>query len=603
MINWKKIISAAISMFFIFSMVSCTNDKDEEGMVTFSVWLGRGVDVAYYADYADNPVLPVYTEKTYVGEDGEDVKINLEFQIPPSGSEADNFNILIATGDYTDIMNTTYYTGSVIDLYEDGVALDITDYVEKYMPNYMGFLEKNPELAITSTNLVDGEPRFLQINQYHTNISEGLGLIYRRDWIVEYGSHPETGAPFSGEYTIEKEDGTWNTDSWVDDVVFPSGGSDPVYISDWEWMFEIFETAMEDLGITDGYALSIYYSGYCVMGAFVSSIGGGGHTWYRDKSGEIAFGGNSDNMRVYLEMMSNWYEKGWIDRAFAERTNVMPWRVNEARVRQGKVGAWYGMDNQLLGRLDMGDELTRDIVTFAASYPINDIYGEEKHKFNEPYFIYQTEASSGNFIITDKAKRKDMVALFRFIDEFYNEENSLYQEYGYSREEVAENQNEFYLAHGLEDGAYYDAGKVADDGRRIHYRNDILFHDFSLRDPICLRRLWGLSGWTPTRVVFDRLETEQFRHMKSLWGDVYINTGMLSQLFYGQLDSDQSREFYTIQRNINDFMERNIPRFIRGERDPTNDDEWNAFAEAMDKFQPGRATEILQDVMDALEGE
>lgn len=603
MSDWSKILSTVISIFLILSVAGCGSEKDEEGTVTFSVWLGRGEDVSYYADYSENPILPVYTDKTYIGQDDEEVKINLEFQVPPSGSEADNFNILIATGDYTDIMHMAFYTGTVTDLYEDGVALDITDYVEQYMPNYMSYLEKNPELALTATNLVDGEPRFLQINQYNTTVLEFQGLMYRRDWIVNYGTHPETGEPFSGEFTIENEDGTWNTDSWVDDVAFPSGGSDPIYISDWEWMFEIFDKAMDDLGITDGYATSIYYTGYSGLGIFNSAFGGGGPGWYRDLSGNIAFGGNNDEMRVYLEMMSNWYEKGWLDRAFAERTNVMPWRINEAAVRRGKVGAWHGMRSQLFNRMDTGDDFTEGIMAFAATYPINDIYGEEKHKFNEPYHLFQEEPSFNSFIITDKAEKKDLVALFRFMDEFYYEENSLYQYYGYSKEEVEENQNEFYLAHGLEGGAYYDSGKISDDSRRIYYANDILFINDDLRSPTSMQRLWGLRGDTPTRVVLDRLETDQFRYMFYLWRDFYKNTGMLSQLFYGQLDPDQSREFYTIQRNINDFMERNIPRFIRGDRDSTNDEEWNAFVEAMSKFNPDRATEILQDVMDALEEE
>lgn len=68
--------------------------------------------------------------------------------------------------------------------------------------------------------------------------------MYRRDWIVKYGKHPQTGQAFTGGYTDPND-----VDSWTDDVVFPSGGTDPVYISDWEWMFGSFTEAMAASGL------------------------------------------------------------------------------------------------------------------------------------------------------------------------------------------------------------------------------------------------------------------------------------------------------------------------------------------------------------------
>ena len=72
--------------------------------------------------------------------------------------------------------------------------------------------------------------------------------MYRRDWLVNYGTNPQTGEAFSGE---------WKDGEWTDNVVFPSGGTDPVYISDWEWMFDIFETALQMQGMTDGYVMQL----------------------------------------------------------------------------------------------------------------------------------------------------------------------------------------------------------------------------------------------------------------------------------------------------------------------------------------------------------
>lgn len=98
-------------------------------------------------------------------------------------------------------------------------------------------------------------------------------------------ANPNAGKAFSEYFSLDNDGNeiqeteysdNVNGDSWVDDVVFPSGCTDPMYISDWEWMFEIFDKAMEEQGITDGYCMSMYYPGYIANGDLVTGFGGGG---------------------------------------------------------------------------------------------------------------------------------------------------------------------------------------------------------------------------------------------------------------------------------------------------------------------------------------
>jgi len=589
----------------VLSLIGCKGSETSvgENVITYSVFLGRGEDSSYYSDYSENPILPYYEDKTYAGEDGSNVKVNLKFQIPASGSESDNLNILIATGDYPDVIDTTYYKGTVMDLYDDSVAMDITDYVNQYMPNYLSYLDSHPEVALTATNIIDGEKKIIQIYGFNTRMTEWQGLVYRRDWIVKYGKNPSTGKPFSGEFTEKLDDGTWNQDSWSDDVVFPSGGPDPIYISDWEWMFRIFSLAFADLGIEDGYCTSIYYTGVSRMGILNSAFGGGGVQWYKNLDGKIEFGGENEALRTYLECLSNWYQKGWLDPRFAQNSNVMPWRIDEAMVRQGKVGLWHGMDSQLFTRLDLGDPLTKGIMVYACSYPINDVYGSEDVKYHKPYHLFQQSPDGTSFIITDSMKEKDMVAFFRFMDGFYDKDNSLMLSNGYSRDDIKTYPNDFYTEHGLGDGAYYSTGEVNDEGQEIDYKNDILFKDPTLMPPSALGRIWGLQGDTPTKIVVDRTETDQMRHMKYLWGDLYKNTGNLSQPFYGQLGANDAKNFFKIQKNIDEFMSKNIPPFIFGWKDPLSDEDWDAYKNAIEKYRPEMGTKILQETLDVLQGE
>ena len=177
------------------------------------------------------------------------------------------------------------------------------------------------------------------------------GFCYRRDWLVKYAVNPVTGEAFSGYYSLDQNGNTiheeqWTEDvdgdSWVDDVIFPSGTANPIYISDWEWMFEAFSRALEEEKIEDGYCLSVYYPGYNANGDLESGFGGTGVLWYMDAEGKVHFGADGDGMKAYLECLHNWYEKGWLDQRFMERSGDMFYRIDETSFRQGKVGLWLG---------------------------------------------------------------------------------------------------------------------------------------------------------------------------------------------------------------------------------------------------------------------
>lgn len=353
---WQKFIYIALCVIVILPITACNDNQESaagERVVPperqFTFWIRQGDD--HYPDYGDNPAVK-YLETLPYGTDekGNGKYIDLSFVVPVSGSEADNFNTLIATGDYMDVMDLTAYSGKALDLYNEGIALDITEYVEDYMPNYRAFLDAHPDLKATATNVIDGEKRFIQIYSYEDDTPEPWGgYEYRRDWIVKYGKNPVDGSSFSGAYVTINEDGSPNVDSWQDNVVFPSGGSDPVYISDWEWMFGIFDIALEDLGITDGYGMSLYYPGFFGAGDLVCAFGGGNPSWFKTADNQIVDGSTSEGFRVYLQAMSTWYKNGWIDRAFPEHTADAFYSIDSNNIFQGKVGLWYGYSSQLGG--------------------------------------------------------------------------------------------------------------------------------------------------------------------------------------------------------------------------------------------------------------
>lgn len=575
----------------------------------FTYWIGTGENSAYYSDYRQNPVIDYLLSKPVMQDEaGKDVYIDFSFFIPPTGSARDNCNTMISTGDYTDIMDLSYYSGTVTELYQNGIAMDLTPYVEQYMPNYLSFLEENPELALTATNIVDGERKYLQLYRYSdsSEVYQWMGFEYRRDWIVKYGKNPVTGEGFSGTYTAQNEDGSWNTDSWEDDVVFPSGGKDPVYISDWEWMFEIFETAMEQEGIADGYCMSLYYPGYVETGELVSSFGGGTVNWFKNREGEIEFGATGDDFRTYVQCMNSWYAKGWIDTAFTEHASDMFYRIDDTSVRQGKVGLWLGMISQLMNNMDQGDGgYTDGIIVYACAAPVNDVYGTEAQQNKDPYCLYQTGREGAAVMVSTKAQDKDLGALFTFLDSLYTEEAAVMISNGLTKEQYEETRPQLYQDYGLEEGAYEDSGTLNEKGQKLYYANPVLKeYDDGLAVAARLERVVGLHSpaGAETKDITEP-EFEEYERMYDNWNEVWFNTGRLGDSFTGQLSAEDASAFSSREVKIRDYLAKTIPEFIRGTKDPYDDEDWNQYLAMLNKYAPEKNTEIYQELLNLLNGQ
>ncbi|MDR1641726.1 MAG: hypothetical protein LBC41_15835 [Clostridiales bacterium] len=601
----KKLVSILLIALLALSLAACGNSNgansaeppvqgavgnsdasaDEVKTEKYTYWLYNGEDASYYANYNENPVIKYQLDQVWDTSSGK-TKLDIDFWQPVTGSERDNFNTLLGTGEYADIMTMTAYDGSIVDLYKDGVILDLTEYVEKYMPHYIEFLDAHPDYAITATNVVDGEKKYLQIYAYASRGDVFWGYQYRRDWLIKYGKNPKDGSSFSGGCTKKTADGKDDPESWEDNVIFPSGGKDPIYLSDWEWMFEIFQTAIDDIGIKDGYVLSMYYPGYNENGELVSAFGGGGGHWYKTPENQVKFNASTENFRAYLQCMSTWNEKGWLDKAFPEHASDMFFRVDDVKVRQGKVGFWYGTLGELKNGIDLGDELTAGSWVAPARHPINDIYGTDESKNIAPYTFYEKGLEALPISVSDKAKDKNLEAFFKWMDYRYAPETALSSSLGFSKEEYEMLKPELYTREGLTEGAYYAV--ETESGTKYHLVDKLYYDGGTLVNAVRGIRIPGLDD--AARVL---------AAMPDEWG-VYSSTGSFRGSFTSQLSPEDSETYNKINTRVREFMSKNVPGFILGEKDPFSDDDWNAFANALGKYGVQEATEILQNLLDSL---
>lgn len=548
----------------------------------YTFWTYTSIDSTYYAEYNNNPALQ-YALENY---SPEGKKISFDFWIPPAGTATDNYANMIGSGDYADVIENTIGDSPILN-YQNGISIDLTDLVQENMPNYLAYLEAHPELRADAVTEIDGADHYLSIVSFNEDYTDlDWGFEYRRDWIAKYGKNPVTGADFTGSYTNPSD-----PDSWVDDVMFPSGGTDPITISDWEWMFEIFEKAQADLGIEDSYCISIQYSGSCPTGDLNASFGGGASgSWYRTLDNVVEFGPATDSFRAYLQCMATWYEKGWLDPHFNERTSDMFFSIDSTNVYRGKVGMWFGVTGQLGGRMDTGDELTSGICVYGASTPMNDIYGDESVQNKAPYCGWGGALRDTQYLVTTAAEKngKDIPALLQFFDQFYTEEGALIRTLGLNGEQAATVDSTFYADYGLTDGAYAEQNGIYSLSSVV--RND----SGALGDAV---RYLKVPGITLVKNV-DNGYAETYQHSLDQWSR-YINYGYFAGTSMVENISDEdTNQINNISTKITTYAAQTFPEYIMGKKDPYSDDAWNELQVMLGKYGYQKVTDIYQKYAD-----
>ena len=637
------VITLMVGFFLVMSIRARTGGSQTlvsaRPEASFTWFISSGENSNFYMDYAENPAVQYWCSQQFETGDsfqntlGETSNIKFEFQIPPAGAGADTLNNLLGNkSTWPDIVNATYTSMTVKEAYENGLVIDLSPYIEKCMPNYMAMLEKNG-IVENSMNYAEGAWRYLALVSFEDVdiMSYWSGYQYRRDWIIKYGtpvagSQAEKDGGFTGFFTrmadgteahiaLEDYNASVDGDSWTDNITFPSwekrddpdtehggmkwyadwcaengkvwDGTDPVTISDWEWMFAFFQKAIAENNITDGYVHSIYYPGYNENGDFVTGFGGGGAHWYYNDDNLVSFGACDDGFKAYLRCMNSWWNNGWIDSEFSTKSTDAYYEIDDGLVRQGKVGCWFGRVSTLGTRIYKDDlPLTKGILVSAAAQPINDIYDgngrvdtasgavlDTNVAMQIPACFYgHTEYSSGMiwFSVKILEEGKNLELLLRALDYLYSENGSLLYSLGLSAEQLSENSyaNTFYQEYGLTDGAYTTT--YQEDGTPVYHFNPILALDKGTADAIAIKRLLGYDN----KKYIDYGYEDTYRSMLEQYS-LYSNDRFFGSKLthYVMTDDEQKLMSQTYSRITTTYLYQEVPRFIKGQKDIST--EWD----------------------------
>jgi len=232
--------------------------------VTLTIWAPLNSSASkHITSYNDNAAIKKYQEATGV---------TVKFIHPAIGQEREQFNLMMASGELPDIIiGASYYSGGEFQGMEDGVFLDLTEYLPIYAPDYYQVIQDN--------------------KSFYREVSNDEGRI------PAFYSYKVPGDPPFRRIILRE------------DILSEIGVEIPQTLAEYEPMFQ----KMLAKGITPFILQKFGYEEQFMglYGVWANEVGG----FYND-NGTVKYGPVQSGFKQYLELMNSWYKKGYISKDF-----------------------------------------------------------------------------------------------------------------------------------------------------------------------------------------------------------------------------------------------------------------------------------------------
>lgn len=337
---------------------------------------GGGNSFTYWMELptAASAVVTNYGETAFAKEWQKRCGVTIDFQHPPQGQGAEKFNIMMASKNLPDIIeyNWTKYPGGPAKAIKDGKIIKLNEYIEKYAPELLSYLDEHEEVAkLCKTD--EGDIFAFPFIRGDDALSVSQGLMVRKDWLDELNiEEPET-------------------------------------IDEWEAMLTAFK---EKKGAEAPLDMAAYAF---QQGAFSGAYGIEANFYVDD--GKVKFGPYEPEFKDFLMKMNDWYGKGLITQDIATIAN----NVIDSDLLTGKAGAVYGALGGGMGKwLAAKPDDKFDLV--GVKYPV--LNKGDKPKFNSIQLLCPTDFIA----VTASCKNPEKAA--EFLSYGYTEEGHMFFNFG-----------------------------------------------------------------------------------------------------------------------------------------------------------------------------
>lgn len=312
----------------------------------------------------------------------EQTGIEIEFIHPTVGSENEEFAIMVASGEYPDIIEHTWttYSGGPGAAINDGVIINLDDVMAENAPNFSKLMEEHPDvdrMVKTSSGSYYCFPFLRGLEQPNVTQFSG-GILLRKDVLDELGLEmPET---------IEE----WDTVLRA----FKDYGFDVPFTTRKEWMKDVWSPGFDNWG-----------------------------DFYVD-DGVVKHGLIEDSRKEFLAQMNKWYEEGLIDRDWLvadKSSNQTYFTTEKSAAVNAPFGQGLGQYTEIMH--EANPEITQEDIR--CTVPVTSVKGQNA-KFSKMNQVYDKSGVSA--AISTQCENVEAAAYL--LDWMYSEEGNLCCNFG-----------------------------------------------------------------------------------------------------------------------------------------------------------------------------
>lgn len=434
----------------------------------------------------------------------EETGIKVNFKHPAVGSENEQFNLMLASGDMPDIVFYTWHNvaGGPMKAIDDGLILNLNDIVAEHCPNYSAVLEQYPvakQQIITDEGALYGfasisiDNRDKSVEGY-VPAFQTFGWLVRKDWLEACGidTLPETVEDWEAAF-IAMKNGDPNGNGQADEI--PLVASNASEISNW----------IRAWGINNDFYIA------------------------DSENQKVGYGYYTEEYREALTTLARWYKEGLIDPDFAASDS----KQKDSKITSNIGGAWTGSTSGGFGRY---------ITMMKPENPDLDMTGTKPprvadgiaYKFDNwsKYPIGREAAISAN--------SEHPIEAAKFCDYFYSNAGHMYMNWGIEGESYA-----------MDNGSPVFTELVTNNPDGLSVDQVLIQYALSADDFFfCMDpELW-----------LARMSLPEQREMLPRWAD-----GNLDKIMpYVLPTSDEAAEFASIMGEVKTYVDEMFTKFVMG---------------------------------------
>lgn len=308
--------------------------------------------------------------------------ITIEFQHPTQGSEAEEFAVMLASGEFPDIIEYTWttYSGGAGAAVNDGVIISLDDYM-KGAPNLSAVIDAHPEVGKMIKDSAGNYYCFPCLRGLESpNKTEfSSGFTYRADKLAELGFDevPET------------------MDEWEEVLrAAKAAGFSKPFTTRKEWVKDVWSAAYDNWG-----------------------------SFYVD-DGVVKNGLIEDNRKDFIQKLADWYSEGLLDNDWMQadkKSTQTDFVAGNCILGYAPFG--QGLGNYTKAMMEADPNFKEEYIQAAA--PVTSTKGQNA-KFSKMNNIYDQSGASAAI----SSQCKNVEAAVWLLDWLYSEEGQICYNFG-----------------------------------------------------------------------------------------------------------------------------------------------------------------------------